>query len=355
VAELVPIGTLAAELGLSPTYIRQLTELGVFQARRTAGGHRRYDLHAARAAWMAHSLAKIGAPPTSGLAGGAPTSEGTHALSGLEEHRVHHELAAPFDLGAFAAARQIVAYAFTEMLNNAIDHSNGTTAVVRIWRRPAVVRVEIADDGEGVFAHLRSGLGLPDLFASVQELSKGKRTTAPERHTGEGIFFTSKAVDAFVLEANGLAWSVDNLRGDQALGASPVRIGTVVAFTLDPETDRDLGTVFRRFSDEGHGFTRSRPVVRLFEVGVSFVSRSEAKRLLAGMERFAEVEVDFTGVEMVGQGFVDEMLRVWPVAHPDTRVVPVGMNEAVRFMVQRGLPGASGAQEIGTHLPDGSE
>jgi anti-sigma regulatory factor (Ser/Thr protein kinase) len=337
---LVPIGTLAAELGLSTTYIRQLTDLGVFDVQRTAGGHRRYDLPAARAAWMAHSLAKVDPPLTPDLVGGAAPFAATYGLSGLEEHRVHQALSGPLDLGGFAAAGRIVAYAFTEMLNNAIDHSNGTTAAVRVWRRPAVIRVEIADDGEGVFARLRRGLDLPDLFASVQELTKGKRTTAPDRHTGEGIFFTSKAVDAFSLDANGLGWTVDNLRGDQALRASPVRIGTVVAFSLDPETDRDLGSVFRRFSDEDHEFNRTRPVVRLFEIGVSFVSRSEAKRLLAGMERFKEVEVDFTGVETVGQGFVDELLRVWPAAHPEIQVVPVGMNEAVTFMVERGLGGS---------------
>jgi uncharacterized protein (DUF934 family) len=80
-------------------------------------------------------------------------------------------------------------------------------------------------------------------------------------------------------------------------------------------------------------------VVKLFEVGVTFVSRSEAKRLLEGLDRFREVAVDFAGVESVGQGFVDELLRVWPNQHPDTRIVPVGMNEAIEFMVRRGLPG----------------
>ena len=40
------------------------------------------------------------------------------------------------------------------------------------------------------------------------------------------------------------------------------------------------------------------------KIGVAFVSRSEAKRLLSGMERFKEVEVDFTGIGVVGQGFV---------------------------------------------------
>lgn len=77
-------------------------------------------------------------------------------------------------------------------------------------------------------------------------------------------------------------------------------------------------------------------MVKLFGLGVRFVSRSEAKRLMRGLERFREVLVDFAGVEEVGQGFVDEALRVWPSQHPKTRVEPVGMVGPVEFMVRRG-------------------
>ena len=86
--------------------------------------------------------------------------------------------------------------------------------------------------------------------------------------------------------------------------------------------------------------TRTRPVVKLFEIGVTFVSRSEAKRFLAELEDFTEVEIDFSGVDSVGQGFVDEMLRVWPREHPGTTLIPTGMNPAVEFMVRRGIGGS---------------
>jgi hypothetical protein len=63
-----------------------------------------------------------------------------------------------------------------------------------------------------------------------------------------------------------------------------------------------------------------------------------AKRLLANLERFREVILDFRGVEGVGQGFVDEVFRVWARDHPEVKLIPVEMNEAVEFMVRRGLP-----------------
>jgi hypothetical protein len=85
-------------------------------------------------------------------------------------------------------------------------------------------------------------------------------------------------------------------------------------------------------------FARTRPVLKLFEIGATFVSRSEAKRLLDGPAAdFDAVDVDFTGVTDVGPGFVDELLRVWPNAHPGKTVNPINMNQAVEFMVRRGL------------------
>lgn len=98
---------------------------------------------------------------------------------------------------------------------------------------------------------------------------------------------------------------------------------------------RDAAVVRRRYAI---GVARTRTVVKLFAIGKAFVSRSEARRLMHGLDRFCEVVLDFAGIDGVGQGFVDEVFRVWAKAHPGTRLVPVSMNEPVDFMVRRGLP-----------------
>src|ERR1022692_4893828 len=209
------------------------------------------------------------------------------------------------------------------MLNNAIDHSASETATITWWVGTDQWSFEVRDYGVGAYPKLREGLHLASEFEAVQELSKGKRTTDRQRHTGEGIFFTSKAVDIFRLTSSGVRWTVDNLRHDTALGVVPANDGTSVVCQIDPQTDRSLAGIFREFSRD-HAFVRTRPVVKLFEIGTTFVSRSEARRLLDGLEAdFDTVEVDFAGVTDVGQGFVDEMLRVWPAAHPDMTVIPV--------------------------------
>jgi anti-sigma regulatory factor (Ser/Thr protein kinase) len=260
-------------------------------------------------------------------------------VTDLEEHVVWQEVVADVLHDRLSPEAMSTAnYAFTEMINNAVDHSAAQSVRAAIWVSRFELRCEILDKGRGALQHLQDGLGLEDVYDALGELTKGKTTTDPERHTGEGIFFTSKAVDVFILESAGLRWTVDNVRDDQAVGASDISQGTRVRWEMDPATTRSITEVFGAYTNEDHRFTRTRTVVRLFGFGVRFVSRSEAKRLMRGLERFEEVLIDFAGVEEVGQGFVDEVLRVWPTQHPETVVNPVGMTGPVEFMVRRGLP-----------------
>jgi hypothetical protein len=222
------------------------------------------------------------------------------------------------------------------MLNNAVDHSGAADVDIRGRITTDSVIVDIRDRGRGAFAHVRDQLELETTVAAIQQLSKGKTTTDPQRHTGEGIFFTSKSVNVFELESAGFIWVVDNRRDDQALGASEVTEGTHVHLEVDREATQVLGDVFAEYS-EGLAFNRSRAVVSLFEYGERFVSRSEAQRIADGLERFDVVVIDFRDVRLVGQGFVDQLFRVWAREHPDVELQPVNMNDAVEFMVRRGL------------------
>ena len=43
-------------------------------------------------------------------------------------------------------------------------------------------------------------------FIAMLELSKGKLTSAPDRHSGRGLFFTSRLADVFDLHANATAF-----------------------------------------------------------------------------------------------------------------------------------------------------
>jgi hypothetical protein len=65
------------------------------------------------------------------------------------------------------------------------------------------------------------------------------------------------------------------------------------------------------------------------------LSRSQARRVLARFERFEEVLLDFSDVEMIGQAFADEIFRVYQREHPDIRIIPISASPAVESMIAR--------------------
>src|SRR3990167_9962887 len=68
-------------------------------------------------------------------------------------------------------------YGFTEMFNNAIDHSEGTKILVKIKKTAVNTSMMISDDGVGIFKKIQVKLNLLDERHAIFELSKGKLTT----------------------------------------------------------------------------------------------------------------------------------------------------------------------------------
>lgn len=232
---------------------------------------------------------------------------------------------------------QTIGYVFTEMVNNAIDHSDARRVSVRASVEDGALVLEIADDGIGCFERVRSAHDLETIDDAIVQLEKGKLTSAPAQHTGEGIFFSSKAAQRFRLESNGRAWLVDNATGDSAAFPTKMAKGTRVEARFVPKATTPLPELFRAWTNpETLAFEKTRTTIQLASLGRSLLSRSEAKRIVAGLEKFAHVTLDFAGVDTVGQGFVDEIFRVFAMVHPTVSLEPVRMNEAVAFMVARG-------------------
>ena len=327
--ELIGVGAAARLVGISASRLRDLTADGVLSASMTPGGHRRYDPAQLKQEWATYRAKQRNRPEP-------PLWQHSYPLAGLEEDDVWAQMrdAIVETAGGLpTAARSILSYGVTEMVNNAIDHSSGTHVVVSCWLHDRVVTVCVADDGVGAFCRMAETFDLPDAAAAVVEITKGKRTTSPRTHSGEGIFFTSKAVDAFELEANGYRVVFDNLVGDVALGESTIT-GTTAVLRLSLDTGRDMAELFAQFTTNGE-FDRTVPRIQLISHGGEFVSRSEAKRFAVGLEKFRRVVLDFTDVPMVGQGFADELFRVWQQDHLDILLDVIGANAAVALMINR--------------------
>jgi hypothetical protein len=208
--------------------------------------------------------------------------------------------------------------------------------VVTSFEMEGTTIVTIRDDGVGVFRRVCEDFGFASPQEALVQLEKGKLTSDPSRHSGEGLFFTSKSVSRFRLESQGIAWIVDGIVGDTAIGESDARKGTLVTLSVTAGRTPRLESVFRAFTDpEALMFTRSRTTIRLSNLGTSLISRSEARRVVQRLSEFTSVILDFGGVDVVGQGFCDEVFRVFARQHPEVTLEPVGMNDAVAFMVAR--------------------
>ncbi len=229
-------------------------------------------------------------------------------------------------------------YAFTEMLNNAIDHSASKFIDIELHADRGSCSFSVSDTGVGIFANIQKKFRLASEMDALEELLKGKQTTAPERHSGEGIFFTSKIVERFVIESHGKRLIVDNRIEDIFVEDMRFKKGTRVECEIDVNTRRKIADIFAAYTSEEFAFDKTRVSVKLFESGELYVSRSQAKRLVHSLEIFSEVVLDFSGVTTVGQAFADEVFRVFQNAHPEIRLIPINMNENVEFMVRRAAP-----------------
>lgn len=247
---------------------------------------------------------------------------------------------APLLEGITPAARAMWHYGFTEMFNNAIEHAGASRIEVTVTRDEGSTQITIADNGVGVFAKVQQALDLFDPRHAVVELAKGKFTTDPERHSGEGIFFTSRAFDAFEILSGGVRFSHRSGEPDVWDAVDhPATQGSRVTMRLNDDTERALKSVFDAFTtegDDGYAFAKTVVPVRLMEYGDDqLVSRSQARRMLVGFDRFRMVILDFDGVVTIGQAFADEVFRVFRSRHAGVDVFATGMAVEVRSMVIR--------------------
>jgi hypothetical protein len=232
----------------------------------------------------------------------------------------------------------IWSFCFTEMFNNAKDHSEGTEITVFVEKTPAATEILIVDDGVGIFRKIQKAHRLLDERHAILELAKGKLTTDPKNHSGLGIFFTSRMVDSFDIISGGVAYSHEfGRQEDWIMERTEPKNGTSVWMRLSNNTARTQNEIFEKFDanvDE-IGFAKTVVPVRLARHGNDqLVSRSQAKRILARVDQFKTVVFDFDGVPTVGQGFADHIFRVFANEHPNIDLYYTNASTEVKRMVE---------------------
>jgi len=273
----------------------------------------------------------------------APTSYSKILINkNLEEHKIFSAIEQNFlpIAGLSKSIKSIFEYAFSEMLNNAIEHSRSNKIRVFISLNKNTLTFTVDDFGVGVFRNIMEKRKLKSELEAIQDLLKGKTTTAPKLHSGEGIFFTSKIGDEFILDSYGYQFIANNLIKDifikQVKGQKQ---GTKVTFRININKVYHLNDIFKKYTDIGggndYGFDKTEIRIRLYTIGGVHISRSQARRVLSGLDKFKVIVMDYDHVPTVGQAFADEIYRVFNGKRQDIKIQNINMNEAVKFMVDR--------------------
>lgn len=233
-------------------------------------------------------------------------------------------------------------YGFTEMFNNAIDHSSGSEIRVRVRKNAMSTEMLLMDNGIGIFKKIQTTMNLLDERHAILELSKGKLTTDPSNHSGEGIFFTSRMFDSFdILSGNVFFTHQFGDDEDWILENNDFSSGTSVWMKIHNHTSRTTKKIFDKFtSGDDYGFNKTVVPVKMAQYGEDkLISRSQAKRVLARVELFKAVIFNFEGVEVIGQAFADEIFRVFSQKHPEIELVAIKTSDEVKKMISRAKSG----------------
>lgn len=210
-------------------------------------------------------------------------------------------------------------YSFSEILNNAIEHSDSKIIDINIGIHDECLEFSIKDDGVGVFKNVMSKYKLSSEIEAVQDLLKGKTTTAPHAHSGEGIFFSSKACDQFEINSHNVTLQVNNSLPDIFIRDLPIFFkGSLVKWKTSLNSKRLLSDIFSQYQKDKDlfEFDLTSVYVHLYTLDTVYISRSQARRLLAGLDKFKKIVLDFSKVETIGQGFADEIFRVFKNNNP---------------------------------------
>ena len=232
---------------------------------------------------------------------------------------------------------RILDYAFLEMLNNAIEHSRSKIVKVLMKKEKNNIHFDIVDKGMGIFNNIMQKKNLESEIDAIQDLLKGKQSTSPQTHSGEGIFFTSKAAEVFIIQSSHKKIIFNNLMEDIFIKDVKKTVGTKVSFSIGLSSKRQLDDIFKQYTDDSFEFSKTEVIVKLYTMATEYISRSQGRRILSGLDKFKTITLDFKDVRMIGQSFADEVFRVWKSNHPEIKIITLNTNEIIEFMIKRAL------------------
>jgi hypothetical protein len=240
-------------------------------------------------------------------------------------------------------------YCFEKIFNYGVCHSGATKIRVHIIQQKTQTSINISDDGTGIFHTIKEYLKLDNDEHAALEFSKGQFSTDPDNHIGPNIILPSRMADHFTIASGkvifahqyGIAW-------DWALDTSDEEIsGTFISMIIENETQRTIAQVFNEYTAARAGdrvFSKTCKPVRLAQYSSeALFSRSQARRVLARIDRFKFAVLDFLGVDKIGSAFADQIFRVFSAEHPEIQLLHCNANRQIEAVILAARNNSAGA------------
>jgi len=140
------------------------------------------------------------------------------------------------------------------------------------------------------------------------------------------------------LHANAVAFQHREWSPNSWVHGRPMRhSGSSMYLAIALETERTLDEVMRSASldAQGYGLEHTTLPLRLItSEEVSLESRAQARRVAARLGSFKRAELDFSGIERIGQSFADELFRVFGRSQPGLELVVKNAGAQVHAMIE---------------------
>ena len=233
--------------------------------------------------------------------------------------------------------QEIFEFSVGALLNNIFDHASALKIYLKIYITHEQAHFILADNGIGIFDHIRSGLSLTSNELAALELAKGDLTTDSNRHSGGELNTIIKLFDLVTIDSSGKSLKYSNYDDDWQIAYSLQQKGTRIHLQIEPSSKRTCATIFNRiFKSEEKKIKIPLNLLDISEYKI-VNSRSQAKSVLRNIQKFKKIEFDFNKIDLIGPAFADELVRNVKSKNKTASIEWINCNKTVDLLMKRAV------------------
>ena len=228
-------------------------------------------------------------------------------------------------------------FSIFSLIDNVFVHSTSHKIFYKIYVTHKESHFILNDNGVGIFDHIRSQLGLSDIFSAAFELSKGKLSINLKKRSVDNLYALIHLFDNVSIESNGINLRFINRGSKWQISNSLQKKGTKIHLIIDTSSKRSCSQIFKRIFNLNE--KRIRIAMNLLDISdyKIFNSRSKAKKAVRNIVDYNLIEFDFNKIDLIGPSFADELIRRTKEKNKFAKIKWINSNDTVDLLLSRAL------------------